>query len=94
MTAPTPGSGEWRALVDEPVIDPEERIVDPHHHLWPSGPLPYDLADLLADVGSGHRIERTVFMECRAAYPRTARPSSHRWARPNGLPRRRSAAAV
>ena len=32
------------------------------------GPLPYSLADLLADVGSGHRVERTVFMECRAAY--------------------------
>ena len=68
VTAPTPGSGEWRALVDEPVIDPEQRIVDPHHHLWPRGPLPYDLADLLADVGSGHRVERTVFMECHAAY--------------------------
>ena len=68
MTTPTPGSDEWRALVDEPVVDPEQRIVDPHHHLWPAGPLPYSLADLLADVGNGHRIERTVFMECRAAY--------------------------
>jgi L-fuconolactonase len=63
-----PGSGKWRALVDEPVVDPEQRIVDPHHHLWPDGPLPYSLADLLADIGSGHRVERTVFMECHAAY--------------------------
>ena len=66
--APTPGSDEWRALVDEPVVDPEQRIVDPHHHLWPAGPLPYSLDELLADVGSGHRVVRTVFMECRAAY--------------------------
>jgi predicted TIM-barrel fold metal-dependent hydrolase len=68
QSTPRPGSDEWRALVDEPIVDPEQRIVDPHHHLWPAGPLPYSLADLLADVGSGHRVERTVFMECRAAY--------------------------
>ena len=64
-----PGSDEWRALVDEPVVDPDQRIVDAHHHLWPpGGPLPYSLAGLLADVGSGHKVERTVFMECRSAY--------------------------
>jgi L-fuconolactonase len=68
VSSPRPGSEEWRALVDEPILDPEQRIVDPHHHLWPAGPLPYSLADLLADVGSGHRVERTVFMECHAAY--------------------------
>ena len=69
MTSPQPGTDDWRALVVEPVVDPEQRIVDPHHHLWPSGsPLPYSLDDLLADVGDGHRVERTVFMECHAAY--------------------------
>ena len=68
MNAQTPGTAEWRALVDEPVFDADQRIVDPHHHLWPSGPLPYSLDDLLADVRGGHRVERTVFMECRAAY--------------------------
>ena len=74
MSTPTPGTEApgteaWRALVDEPVVDPDQRIVDPHHHLWPpGGPLPYTVTDLLADVGSGHRVERTVFMECRAAY--------------------------
>jgi predicted TIM-barrel fold metal-dependent hydrolase len=75
VSTPLPGSDEWRALVDEPVVDPERRIVDPHHHLWPGGPLPYSLADLFADVGSGHRVERTVFIECRAAY-RTHGPAA------------------
>jgi len=66
---PRPGSDEWRALVDEDVVDPEQRIVDPHHHLWPRGSmLPYELADLTADVTGGHRVEHTVFMECHAAY--------------------------
>ena len=52
----------------EPIVEPDQRIVDPHHHLWPSGPLPYNLDDLLADVGAGHRVEHTVFMECGASY--------------------------
>jgi L-fuconolactonase len=68
VSGAVPGSAEWRALVDEPVIDPDQRIVDPHHHLWPAGPLPYSLPDLLADVGRGHKVEHTVFMECRASY--------------------------
>jgi predicted TIM-barrel fold metal-dependent hydrolase len=68
MTPPAPGTEEWRALVDEPVVDPEQRIVDPHHHLFPSGPLPYDVDAFLADVRSGHRVEHTVYMECGTAY--------------------------
>lgn len=75
VSTPTPGSREWRAQVNEAVVDPEQRVVDPHHHLWPDGPLPYSLADLLEDVGSGHKIERTVFIECRAAY-RTDGPAA------------------
>src|SRR5262245_41633490 len=56
-------------MPDEPVIDPEQRIVDPHHHLWPDGgPLSYGVEELLADANSGHRVERTVFVECHAAY--------------------------
>jgi predicted TIM-barrel fold metal-dependent hydrolase len=66
---PPPGSDEWRSLVVEEIVDPEQRIVDPHHHLWPHGTvLPYELDALLADVGSGHRVEHTVFMECHASY--------------------------
>lgn len=69
MTRPAPGSQEWLDLVVEDVIDPDRPIVDPHHHLWPpGGALPYGLDELHADTGSGHRIERTVFVECGAAY--------------------------
>jgi L-fuconolactonase len=66
---PTPGSPEWLELVVEDVVEPDVPIVDPHHHLWPpGGALPYGLADLEADVASGHRVEATVFVECGAAY--------------------------
>jgi len=68
MSSPPPGSDEWRALVDEPVVDPDQRIVDPHHHLFPGGPLPYDVDAFLADLRSGHRVERTVYMECGTGY--------------------------
>jgi len=71
---PWPGSDEWRALVDEPVIDPEQRIVDPHHHLFPGGPLPYDLEAFLSDVRGGHRVERTVYMECGTGYRKDGPP--------------------
>ncbi|HKE74539.1 MAG TPA: amidohydrolase family protein [Acidimicrobiales bacterium] len=64
-----PGTDAWRAQVDEDVVDPDQRVVDAHHHLWPDGEgMGYGVAELLADAGSGHRVERTVFVECRSAY--------------------------
>lgn len=76
--SPEPMTDEWLALVSEPIIDPDQPIVDPHHHLWPTGgALPYGLAELTADATSGHRIVRTVFVECHAAY-RTDGPAHER----------------
>ena len=70
MTSPLPGSTAWLNQVQEAAIDPDRPIIDPHHHLWPAvgGRSPYLLADLWADTGSGHRITKTVFIECRASY--------------------------
>jgi L-fuconolactonase len=67
---PTPGSNAWLAQVPETVIDPDRPIIDPHHHLWTDafGRTPYLLADLWADTGAGHHVEKTVFIECRANY--------------------------
>ena len=66
--APEPGTDAWRGLVDEDVVDPDQRIVDAHHHLWPPGEgMRYGVPELLADARSGHRVERTVFVECRSA---------------------------
>ena len=65
-----PKSAAWLDQVQEDIIDPERRIIDPHHHLW-STPLMfgrYELADLWADTGSGHNIEKTVFIDCHANY--------------------------
>lgn len=70
---PEPASQAWLDSVFEDVVDPDAPIIDPHHHLWPAGgSLPYGLADLEADLGSGHHVVDTVFVECGAAYDRSA----------------------
>jgi predicted TIM-barrel fold metal-dependent hydrolase len=66
----------------EDVVDPGLRIVDPHHHLWSyperSGFQPvYLLDELHADTGSGHFVDKTVFVECGWAY-RTGGPAERR----------------
>jgi len=69
---PEPASPAWLDSVFEDVVDPDAPIIDPHHHLWPvGGSLPYGLAELEADLGSGHNVVDTVFVECGAAYDRT-----------------------
>lgn len=59
----------WLAQVEEPAIDYERAIIDPHHHLWRHHPpAPYELADWWGDTRSGHRITASVFIECLAEY--------------------------
>jgi L-fuconolactonase len=67
--APLPGSQQWLDSVIEDVVDPDAPIIDPHHHLWPEGgAFPYGLDQLLADIGDGHNVVDTVFVECGAGY--------------------------
>ena len=68
MASPEPGSQEWLDLVKEDIIDPDQPIIDPHHHLWRREGWNYLIDDLWKDTGSGHNIEKTVFVECHAGY--------------------------
>ena len=69
---PVPGKKAWYAQVKEDIIEPQRRIIDPHHHLWSGKRYPdYMLEDLWRDTESGHNIEKTVFIECRAGYRKT-----------------------
>lgn len=53
----------------EPALEPELPIIDPHHHFWDAPHRgTYFLPDLLADIGGGHNIVATVFLECQAMY--------------------------
>jgi predicted TIM-barrel fold metal-dependent hydrolase len=58
----------WHARREEEVIEPDLPICDAHHHLWDVPNARYLLPELLADIGSGHNVEMTVFVECRAFY--------------------------
>lgn len=56
---------EWLQLTVEAPMEPSLPICDPHHHFWDRPDDRYLLDELLQDVGSGHRIVSTVFIECR-----------------------------
>ncbi len=59
---------DWLASVQEPIIEPERPICDPHHHLWDFPGSRYLLDELLEDTGSGHNIVSTVYVECTSMY--------------------------
>ena len=64
-----PYDPSWLAQLEEEIIEAELRIVDPHHHFWKQSRWGrYLLDDLWADTESGHRVEKTVFLECHAEY--------------------------
>ena len=71
MAAPT-DSNQWLDLVREEIIDPERMICDPHHHLWDHDRNAYLLPELLADIGQGHNVVSTVFVECGSMYSASA----------------------
>jgi len=51
------------------VVEPGLPIIDPHHHLWTDGVSGrFMLEDLLADLGSGHDVRATVYIECGSCY--------------------------
>src|SRR5882762_7953249 len=67
------GGNDWLALTQEPILEPEIPICDPHHHFWDFrlGRIPYQrylLHELIADVDCGHNVRSTVFIEARAMY--------------------------
>jgi len=67
-----PGTEAWYAQVKEDILEPERPIIDPHHHLWSGGGRSdYLLKDLWNDTASGHKILKTVFIECRTHYRET-----------------------
>jgi len=63
---------KWFELTIEEPINPDIPICDPHHHLWnePKTRGRYLIEDYLNDVGSGHNIVKTVFIQCGTGYRR------------------------
>ena len=65
---------DWLALTAEEALEPELPICDPHHHLWDHVTTQvtprYLLDEILEDVGAGHNVVSTVFIECGAMFKR------------------------
>jgi len=58
----------WQARTAEKAIEPDLLICDPHHHLWDLPGSRYLVDELLQEIGGGHRVTRTVFVECLQMY--------------------------
>jgi predicted TIM-barrel fold metal-dependent hydrolase len=58
----------WSRLRQEPALEADLQIVDPHHHVWEDERGRYLLHDLVEDVSTGHNIVATVFIEAGAMY--------------------------
>ena len=60
------------AAAAEAALEPELKIIDPHHHFWDFPTHRYLLDELHEDVASGHNVVATVFIECAAFYRQDA----------------------
>ncbi|MGE0701958.1 MAG: amidohydrolase [Hyphomicrobiaceae bacterium] len=59
----------------EPVLEPDIPIVDTHHHVWETPERGrYMLDELHADLGSGHNVVATVFVDCHYSYRKDGPP--------------------
>jgi predicted TIM-barrel fold metal-dependent hydrolase len=67
----------WLESRIEEVIDPDQPIIDAHHHMFDRPGWRYLQAELLDDLGTGHDIRGTVFVQARAML-RTTGPEAMR----------------
>lgn len=79
---------QWHAKSHEDAIDPSQKIIDAHHHLWDYPTLGdygdevsthcrYTGDELVADIKlSGHNIINTVFVECMSMYNASGGPQA------------------
>ena len=58
----------WLDQHVEEAIEPDLPICDPHHHFWDREGDRYLLDQLTDDLGGGHNVTQTVFIECHSMY--------------------------
>src|SRR4051812_7477702 len=58
----------WLGRLHEDILEAELPIIDAHHHLWERPSVRYLLDELRADLGAGHNVRGTVFIQCGYAY--------------------------
>ena len=68
-----PVDERWLGTHVEVALEPERPIVDPHHHLWERQQR-YLFDELRQDIGSGHNILATVYLQCASMYRESGCP--------------------
>lgn len=58
----------WLERLTEEAIEPDLKICDPHHHLWIHPNSRYLVDEFLQDISGGHRILKTIYVECLQHY--------------------------
>lgn len=66
---------DWLAMHSEPIISPEQEIIDSHHHLWDRSYSRYLFDELLTDFNSGHRIIGSIYVQCKSMYRKDGDPA-------------------
>ena len=62
------GDQAWLDQVREEIVEPDLKIIDPHHHLWRHPDANYLAEELYRDTSSGHRVEKTMYVQCGVEY--------------------------
>jgi len=64
------GQQDWLNLTTEVPLEPDMPILDAHQHFWAADSHrgQYLVEDFLRDSGGGHKVLKTVFIECGSAY--------------------------
>jgi predicted TIM-barrel fold metal-dependent hydrolase len=59
---------DWLALSQEEVLVPGQPVFDAHHHVWDRPEGRYWSEELMADVGAGHDVRASLYVQCRTSY--------------------------
>ncbi|WP_300586228.1 amidohydrolase family protein [Marivita sp.] len=59
---------DWLALSQEEILMPGQPIFDAHHHMWDRPEGRYRSEELMADVGAGHDVRASLYVQCRTGY--------------------------
>ena len=58
----------WLEQSREEALDPSLPICDPHHHLWDKPGDRYMIDEVTSDMGSGHNVVQSIFVEVDSMY--------------------------
>ena len=65
----------WTKQREEPALEPDLPIIDPHHHVWDDDRGRYLIDELVDDLSTGHNIVATVYAQFKAMYRAEGPPS-------------------